>query len=557
MKKYILSIWTFTIITAVASGQVNQLWATANLGGSSNVGTIIKGDINGNFHLVHTLTPIQGSYPLGLLAYSGNYIFGCCQLGGPSGSCTLFRIDTGSLAFTMLHDFGNVPITGEYPTAGLIKFTDGLLYGTTWGGGTNNQGVIYSFDPVTSTYTDVHNFDTLAGGGFPGSALIAGDSILYGIAQANTNGQSVIYAFNPTTHQYRIVYTVPDTVSGVQNLFLASDGKFYGTVQSIGFPQSNGVFVIDPVAQNYRLINNFNWAYTGIFNCGVYQHTNGKIYVTTTIQNNVHPYFDSCWGNIYSYEPGADSLILVAKFSHATGYSPDQALSPVGNGLLGGSCSMGGTHNSGTIFTFDPATNIITPIFNFDSSSTGYSATGGVTSTQTFNTVIACPALADSINGPANAAVNQLVNYSVPAVSGAAYSWIITGGTGTSATNNISVTWGAGSTGMVQLIESNDSLQSCHADTLSRLITLLPSGIQNLDEISASLSPNPANGKLRVQTTSDCTSYSIYDITGKLVLQSPVPAAIFDLDVSQFTPGVYIFSVHSTNKQAYAKLTKL
>jgi len=171
--------------------------------------------------------------------------------------------------------------------------------------------------------------------------------------------------------------------------------------------------------------------------------------------------------------------------------------------------------------------------------------------------IASCPAGPDSITGPANAVVNNAANYSVPVTPGAAYNWIVTGGTGTSSANSISVTWGSGVTGTLQLVETSDSLPFCRADTLTRQITLLPSAVYDINEISACIFPNPTTGKVRLQTTGTCNSYSICDMTGKLLVQSALNSADFDLDLGQFTQGVYIITVQGPGKEAYIKLTKL
>ena len=41
----------------------------------------------------------------------------------------------------------------------LIQASDGKLYGMTSHGGSNGYGVIFSFDPSTSTYTKLKDFD--------------------------------------------------------------------------------------------------------------------------------------------------------------------------------------------------------------------------------------------------------------------------------------------------------------------------------------------------------------------------------------------------------------
>ena len=55
------------------------------------------------------------------------------------------------------------------------------LYGMTGRGGSNDAGVIFSFDPAASTYTKLMDFD-YANGRYPyGSLVQASDGKLYGM----------------------------------------------------------------------------------------------------------------------------------------------------------------------------------------------------------------------------------------------------------------------------------------------------------------------------------------------------------------------------------------
>jgi hypothetical protein len=172
---------------------------------------------------------------------------------------------------------------------------------------------------------------------------------------------------------------MPDSIGSVGNIMQASDGKLYGTFNNL---PNNGAFSFDPITDSFRVLKRFDWGFCGVLQTGFYEHTDGNLYIVTSIGNTLHSFFNNLWGNIYSYSIASDSFTIVAQLSDTTGYSPLSPLSAIGNGLLGGSCSMGGTHKAGTIFTFNPQTKVVTPIFNFDSATTGQYSSGGVTATQ-------------------------------------------------------------------------------------------------------------------------------------------------------------------------------
>ena len=68
-----------------------------------------------------------------------------------------FSFDPSSSTYTKLKEFDGT--NGASPYGSLIQASDGKLYGMTSQGGSNGYGVIFSFDPSSSTYTKLKDFD--------------------------------------------------------------------------------------------------------------------------------------------------------------------------------------------------------------------------------------------------------------------------------------------------------------------------------------------------------------------------------------------------------------
>jgi uncharacterized repeat protein (TIGR03803 family) len=120
----------------------------------------------------------------GLVQGANGDFYGTTFVGGAGGDCpaddgcgTVFKI-TPSGVLTTLYNFcsqgGNNCTDGEFPQAALTQGTDGNLYGTTLGGGANSGGTVFSITP-SGALTTLYSFCTLSGctdGELPYAALI-------------------------------------------------------------------------------------------------------------------------------------------------------------------------------------------------------------------------------------------------------------------------------------------------------------------------------------------------------------------------------------------------
>ena len=90
-----------------------------------------------------------------------------------------FPLILPSSTYTKLKDFDNT--NGANPYGSLMQASDGKLYGMTSGGGSSGYGVIFSFDPSSSTYTKLKDFDDRMVAYPYGSLMQASDGKLYGM----------------------------------------------------------------------------------------------------------------------------------------------------------------------------------------------------------------------------------------------------------------------------------------------------------------------------------------------------------------------------------------
>jgi len=154
------SCWT---LDGMILGIDGNLYGLSIRGGTYNDGLIYR--FHPDTHVFDTLynfNSLTGKEPSGRLLQINNKLYGATNTGGANNDGVIFCFDLSTLTYTDLHDFDL--IHGANPDFGsLIIGSDGKLYGTTPNGGTNNYGVIFSYDTSANIYSVVHYFDNTYG----------------------------------------------------------------------------------------------------------------------------------------------------------------------------------------------------------------------------------------------------------------------------------------------------------------------------------------------------------------------------------------------------------
>ncbi|HYT61163.1 MAG TPA: choice-of-anchor tandem repeat GloVer-containing protein [Haliangiales bacterium] len=196
-----------------------------------------------------------------------------------------------SAPLKVLHHFSANNQSGYNGQGGLIKGSDGALYGTTSTGGRHDLGTIFSSDCNGGKYRLLHAFgDSLGDGWKPFAGLIEGsDGKLYGTTLAGgTSSQGAVFSVGKDGKGYQVLRSFPVPVGGGQNLYSpvveGSDGALYGSALSGGAEHTGLIFRMSKDGRDYSPI----WTFTlngpeGNHPYGsVLLDTNGAIYGVTT-----------------------------------------------------------------------------------------------------------------------------------------------------------------------------------------------------------------------------------------------------------------------------------
>jgi uncharacterized repeat protein (TIGR03803 family) len=148
-----------------------KLYGMTNDGGSGGYGVIFSYDLSTDIYAkLNDFDNSKGAYPLGNLVQSSDQKLYRMTQGGGSIAGVVFSYDTIIGIFDKLLDFnGN---DGYSPHGRLVQSSDGKLYGMTTYGGSSQYGVVFSYDPTTTTYNKLRDFDGTNGGSPGYGALI-------------------------------------------------------------------------------------------------------------------------------------------------------------------------------------------------------------------------------------------------------------------------------------------------------------------------------------------------------------------------------------------------
>lgn len=182
-------------------GTDGDFYGSSKYGGTKNLGVVYKITPAGKITVLHNFTgyPGDGTYPLGILVQGldGNF-YGTTYQGGTYNEGTVFKI-TPAGVLTLLHsfDFASPGYDGQLPEAGLTLGPDGNFYGTTLHGGMTNYGTIFKITPAGKE-TVLYNFcyKTCDGFGVTTPLVLHTDGKLYGNTNGNSLGGSVFYSLN-------------------------------------------------------------------------------------------------------------------------------------------------------------------------------------------------------------------------------------------------------------------------------------------------------------------------------------------------------------------------
>jgi uncharacterized repeat protein (TIGR03803 family) len=236
-----------------------NLYGTTFSGGAYDLGTVFElSDVNGVWTesvLLSFSGKASGWEPYaGLLMDGSGTLYGTTQYGGdPGGDGTVFKLFKSGDAWKekVLYAFTGGADGGE-PWGTLIKDKSGTVYGTTYAGGGNDEGVVFALSRSGGKWTEtvLHSFNSFNGDGAnPLAGLTWGPSgSLYGTTGA---GAGIVFQLTQSggvwnesiLHEFG---SQGDGISPQGAITLDKNGALYGTTVWGGTDNFGTVWTIAP-----------------------------------------------------------------------------------------------------------------------------------------------------------------------------------------------------------------------------------------------------------------------------------------------------------------------
>ncbi len=294
-----------------------------------------------------------GAEPKGPLVAAGSMLYGTTYWGGVNDEGSIFSLDPRGNVKT-IHSFGGTD--GSHPIAGLTS-AGPFLYGTAyWGGHRSAEclsgcGTVYRYDVAGHRLLLLHFFGGRSHAENPYAGVIDAGGTLYGTTDAiHTFG--TVYELKDDGTGFSVIHEFQgnrhDDGSTPKGDLVYSDGTFLGTTQYGGSVADRGYGVIyrfRATNPNFGIIHKFlGWPSTLPRHPvgGLFKY--GDTYYGTASSGGTY----GC-GGVYSLGPKGFAVLHEFACAPSDGNEPFSKLTAA-NGLLYGTTYKGGTDNIGTVF---------------------------------------------------------------------------------------------------------------------------------------------------------------------------------------------------------------
>ena len=282
------------------------------------------------------------------------YLYGTTYGGGKYNYGVLFRYNIATNRDTVLVNLDSTN-DGAYPLSNVILASNGQIFGNTFEGGKYGYGTIFSYNPVTGKDTVWKNFDSVHDGSNPIGGLIQSKSgLIYGTTPVGIKRFGDVFSLNINTGQFKVVYTF-DSVHGSHPWdapFEAPSGLLYGTTNTGGTHDDGVIFCVNPLTGKDTTCFNFDDTLHGQNPDGSLCLANDNLLYGMTNSGGAFGY-----GVLFGFDMKTGLFKHTISFNDTDGAYAYSNVIQATDGLIYGMTEGGGVTSGGILFSYKPGDN--------------------------------------------------------------------------------------------------------------------------------------------------------------------------------------------------------
>ena len=331
---------------------------------------------------------VDGAIPKSSLTLANGMLFGRTTITTAStpGDGIIFHIAPDGSGYSIDHVFKGATADGNSSRYNAMTLDGTVLYGTTTIGGKRDNGTIFSINDDGTGYSGpLLNFQATNinnSGDQPQScfALASSSGLLYGMTsqggnQGGLTGNGVLFSFDPQTSTYTKLLSLNGPKRGIdphgQPILDPNGTTLYGMTRQGGKHNVGAIFSFDTASNKVKTLHNFNCAKSGKPACmekkdgattdhGTLVQLGSTLYGMTTFGGRFGA------GIVFSISTAGRPFKVLHNFGNtsADGQHPYGSLLLAG-GTLYGTTREGGSKGLGTVFQINPDGTNYARIYNF------------------------------------------------------------------------------------------------------------------------------------------------------------------------------------------------
>lgn len=331
----------------------STLYGTTVATVNSYSGTVFKLNTDGTgYAVLKHFTINDGTVPSGGLTLSSGELYGIAS--GFSGQ-QLFKIKPDGTDFAVLYNFTNFPNRS-------LEEAGGVLYGTTFGGGSAGSGTIFKVNTDGTGFTELKHFSapvlgpstgfpTNSDGASPRAGLTLYGGVLYGTANdGGDSGFGTVFKLNTDGAGFTVLKQFNGSDGAVpEGKVSVSDGVLYGTTFRGGSSDDGTVFKLNTNGTGYTVLKHFSWELGSTNHEGAHPSAGlvvscGVLYGVTESGGRTSE------GTLFKLNADGTEFLTLKHFTiYSDGQNPVGGLTAA-DSVFYGTAQAGGTWGAGIVF---------------------------------------------------------------------------------------------------------------------------------------------------------------------------------------------------------------